>query len=406
MVNQRNQATIRSNTNQFTVLNQTNETGSSSSGIEFNSHPLYLHNNDQPGMVLISKKLIGTENYAPWKRSIQIALSAKNKLVIADGSFEAPEADSLLFPQWQRVNDMVISWILNTVSDEISSNMNYVHSANAVWTELHERFSSVNGHKIYEVQRDLFKIEQGASSVELYFHKLKGLWEELASLEPTVSCTCGALKELELQQEHRKLIQFLMGLNDSFTNARGHILMMTPWPNINQAYSLIKQDEKQRQGYIPAVSDNMALASVVTFPSGKKGYTEIECTYCHGKNHLREKCFKLNGYPHDHPLHPANKGKRKQQPQQGKFNSNYKGKSTQGSSQVFQAASFDSVQNPDQIAINSPVHLPVSPGPSHGYSSSPGYYHNGNSQISTGSHSAFNNLPPQIPNGPTQMDYI
>lgn len=51
--------------------------------------------------------------------------------------------------------------------------MNYVHCANVVWTELHERFFSVSGHKIYEVERDLFKIEQGASSVELYFHKLK-----------------------------------------------------------------------------------------------------------------------------------------------------------------------------------------------------------------------------------------
>lgn len=50
--------------------------------IDNNSHPLYLHNNDQPGMVLISKKLIGSENYASWKRSLHIALSAKNKFII------------------------------------------------------------------------------------------------------------------------------------------------------------------------------------------------------------------------------------------------------------------------------------------------------------------------------------
>ncbi|MGI4531819.1 hypothetical protein ACR2XR_26165, partial [Klebsiella pneumoniae] len=28
--------------------------------IDNNSHPLYLHNNDQPGMILISKKLLGS----------------------------------------------------------------------------------------------------------------------------------------------------------------------------------------------------------------------------------------------------------------------------------------------------------------------------------------------------------
>lgn len=38
--------------------------------IETNAHPLYLHNNDQPSMVFISKKLVGSENYASWKRSM------------------------------------------------------------------------------------------------------------------------------------------------------------------------------------------------------------------------------------------------------------------------------------------------------------------------------------------------
>lgn len=47
--------------------------------IDSNAHPLYLHNNDHPGLVLIGKKLIGTDNFGPWKRSMQIALSAKNK---------------------------------------------------------------------------------------------------------------------------------------------------------------------------------------------------------------------------------------------------------------------------------------------------------------------------------------
>lgn len=40
-----------------------------------------------------------------------------------------------------------------------------------------------------------------------------------------------------------------MRLHDRFTTARGHILMMTPLPSVTQAYSLIKQDEEQRQGY-------------------------------------------------------------------------------------------------------------------------------------------------------------
>lgn len=155
---------------------------SSISSFDTNTHPLYLHDNDQLSMILISKKLLGTKNFVPWKRSLQIALSAKNKLVIVNGSFEEPDQTSPLFPQWQWENDMVISWILNTVCDEISNNMNNVHSAKAVWDELNERYASISGHKIFEVQKELFKLEQGTSSVETYFHKLKGLWDELSTL--------------------------------------------------------------------------------------------------------------------------------------------------------------------------------------------------------------------------------
>ncbi|XP_074336980.1 uncharacterized protein LOC141674159 [Apium graveolens] len=118
-------------------------------------------------MILISKKLLGSENYSSWKRSIQIALSAKNKLVIVTGEFLPPSEKSALYAHWRRVNDMVITWILKTVSDEISNSMNYMDSASDVWNKLSERFSAVSGHKISEVQKDLFMLEQGNDSVEI-----------------------------------------------------------------------------------------------------------------------------------------------------------------------------------------------------------------------------------------------
>ncbi|XP_074356678.1 uncharacterized protein LOC141696436 [Apium graveolens] len=167
--------------------------------ISSNSHPLYLHNNDQPRIILISKKLFGYKNYASWKRSIQIALSANNKLVILTGEFKAPAESSPSFSHWKRVNDMIITWILNTVSDVTSSSMHYLDSASDVWNELSERFVAVSGHKIYEVQKDIFKLEQGNESVEIYFHKLKGFWDELMALEPVVKCNCGATKDWESQ---------------------------------------------------------------------------------------------------------------------------------------------------------------------------------------------------------------
>ncbi|GKA71611.1 ribonuclease H-like domain-containing protein [Tanacetum coccineum] len=51
-------------------------------------HPLYFHPNDHPGLLLIAKKLNGSDNYGTWKRSMLIALSAKNKLKLINGEYE------------------------------------------------------------------------------------------------------------------------------------------------------------------------------------------------------------------------------------------------------------------------------------------------------------------------------
>ena len=47
-------------------------------------------------------------------------------------------------------------------------------------------------------------------------------------------------------EQDRRLIQFLMGLNDCYAQARSQILMMSHEPNVNQAYVMIIQDESQK----------------------------------------------------------------------------------------------------------------------------------------------------------------
>ena len=37
-----------------------------------------------------------------------------------------------------------------------------------------------------------------------------------------------------------------MGLDDSYTNVRGQILLMQPLPLVSKAYSMLRQEEKQR----------------------------------------------------------------------------------------------------------------------------------------------------------------
>ena len=63
------------------------------------------------------------------------------------------------------------------------------------------------------------------------------MWDELASYNDASS---GA------QQDQQRLMQFLMGLNESYSAIRGQILLMNPLPSVCQAYSFVCQEEKQR----------------------------------------------------------------------------------------------------------------------------------------------------------------
>ncbi|CAI9775685.1 unnamed protein product [Fraxinus pennsylvanica] len=50
----------------------------------------------------------------------------------------------------------------------------------------------------------------------------------------------------EAQAYQQKLMQFLMGLNETYSAIRGQILLMNPFPSIRQAYYLVSQEEKKR----------------------------------------------------------------------------------------------------------------------------------------------------------------
>jgi hypothetical protein len=106
---------------------ETTPSNSTPSAVEFSS-PFYLHHGDSPGTHLVSQPLVGN-NYHTWKRSMSMALSAKNKLGFIDGSLAKPAEDTSEYFAWDRCNNMVLSWILNSVSQEISSSIIYIESA-------------------------------------------------------------------------------------------------------------------------------------------------------------------------------------------------------------------------------------------------------------------------------------
>lgn len=116
------------------------------------SHPLYLHPSDHPGQILVSSSLTG-DNFNEWKRSMTLALSAKNKLGMVTEKYKAPGISSPYFDHWKRCNDMIITWILNSIVPEIRSSLVYVTIALEMWSDLHVRFTQNNGPRLFEIKK-------------------------------------------------------------------------------------------------------------------------------------------------------------------------------------------------------------------------------------------------------------
>ena len=161
---------------------------------------------------------------------------------------------------------MVISWILNSVSKEISTSIIYAHSGREIWIDLRERFEQSNGPRIFQLRRELMNLSQDQQSLSVYLTKLKTIWEGLILYRPVCNCgkcTCKGVIGLHAYHQMEYTMSFLMWLHDSFSQIRGQLLLMDPMSPINKVFSLVSQEEHQRKVGIPTSETGNSIAFAV-----------------------------------------------------------------------------------------------------------------------------------------------
>jgi hypothetical protein len=194
-----------------------------------------------------------------------MALSAKNKLQFVDGTLPHPSTlNGPEFRAWKRCNDTIFSWIVNIVSKDIATSITYINNCQDMWLSLKERFSQKNGPQAFQLQKSISGLSQDNMSVSSYFTRLKSLCDEFStykSFSPcscVPACCCGNLKSVQYFFDNQYVFQFLMGLNEFFSHIKGQILLMDPLPSINKVFSLVVQEERQRQIFIGSINPNPA----------------------------------------------------------------------------------------------------------------------------------------------------
>ncbi|PNX59032.1 retrovirus-related Pol polyprotein from transposon TNT 1-94, partial [Trifolium pratense] len=140
-----------------------------------NSSPYFVHPGDGPSSVVVTPLLTGS-NYQSWARSMKRALGAKMKLEFVYGSLPMPEDDfDPAFRAWHRCNQLVSSWILNSISPSIAQSVVFLENAIDIWNDLRERFSQGDLIRISELQQEIHALKQENRSVIDFYSDLRVL---------------------------------------------------------------------------------------------------------------------------------------------------------------------------------------------------------------------------------------
>ncbi|GKC07824.1 hypothetical protein Tco_0999434, partial [Tanacetum coccineum] len=118
-------------------------------------------------------------------------------------------------------------------------------------------------------------LKQNGPSIADYYHKLNAFWKQYDAMIELPKCVCNASKGFKKHNQLLKLMQFLMGLDDSYMQIRSSFLSRETLPDVRSAYATISSEESYRVavGSIAGSSQrNQTSALIIGYPAdfGKK----------------------------------------------------------------------------------------------------------------------------------------
>ena len=260
--------------------------------------------------VQITTIKLNGDNFLRWSQSVRMYIRGRGKMGYLTGDKKAPKADDPLYAIWDAENSMIMSWLVNSMEEEIGANYMCYPTAYELWENVNQMYSDLgNQSQIFELTLKLGELRQGEDTVTKYFNSLKRLWQDLDLFDAY------EWKNVEDGQHHKKTVEdsrifkFLAGLNVEFDEVRGRLIGRKPLPSLGEVFSEVRREESRRKVMLgkkgPAVIvESSALASTgLNMRRGAANQRKPEekpsvwCDYCNKPRHTRETCWKIHGKP-------------------------------------------------------------------------------------------------------------
>ena len=196
---------------------------------------------------IIGHKLNG-QNYPQWARSVRIFLQGKGKEEYVTNDANRPKKDGADLTKWKLENSQVMSWLLNTMTNEIREDFMYYGTAKEIWNAAKETYLNVdNTSSIFEIKSLLHDLRQDDCTITEYFNTLVRYWWQLDIYEEINWACTDDSKQYKALVEKDRIFKFLLGLNRDLKEMRGRILGTEPLPKVREVFAKVRREENKRK---------------------------------------------------------------------------------------------------------------------------------------------------------------
>ncbi|GJW29573.1 hypothetical protein Tco_0046448 [Tanacetum coccineum] len=148
-----------------------------------------------------------------WSIAMTFPLRNLNNLGFIDDSCKKDNNNPALVNQWDMCNSVVVTWILYFLSPDLFGGAIYAKTAYEMWKDLKDTYDRIDGSVVFNLHKNIN------------------------------SLTRHGCQTLEKHNQHIKLMQFLMGLDESYLAIRNDILTKEPLPLVKAAFAVVSDEE-------------------------------------------------------------------------------------------------------------------------------------------------------------------